>query len=90
MKILHVSHQYFPSIGGNQYHNQLMSEKLAELNEEAHVFTSHTLHMEEFSSPNPTLRNLPLKEIINGVRVRRFRINYKLLSLAHQKKTPVQ
>ncbi len=73
VKILHVSHLYYPSVGGNQYHNQLMSEKLAEMGEEVHVFTSLATDMQHFSSFDPSLQNLPEQETKNGVHVRRFK-----------------
>jgi glycosyltransferase involved in cell wall biosynthesis len=90
MKILHVSHLYHPSVGGNQYHNQLMSEKLAELGEEVHVFTSLALHMGHFTAPDASLKGLPKNEVINGVRVHRFEIDYQFMDVALQRKPKVR
>jgi glycosyltransferase involved in cell wall biosynthesis len=85
MKILHVSHLYSPSIGGNQYHNQMMSEKLAQLGHEVHVFTSHALHINHFKVPDASLDALPEREMINGVHVHRFKIDYQFMDLAMQR-----
>jgi glycosyltransferase involved in cell wall biosynthesis len=85
MKILHVSPLYYPSIGGNQYHVQLMAEKLAQLGNEVHVFTSRALHPRHFRTPDTNINDLPLEEVINGVHVRRFRINYRFMDLVLQR-----
>lgn len=90
MKILHVSHLYFPSIGGNQYHNQVMSEKLADQGEEVHVFTAHAITMDHFESYNPVLKKLSFEEVVNGVHVHRFKINYWFRDLVFQKKMKVR
>jgi len=85
MKILHVSHLYHPSVGGNQIHNQMISEKLAEFGEDVHVFTSHALDMQDFRSLQQDMSDIPLKEQVNGVSVQRFKINYKFISLVFQR-----
>jgi glycosyltransferase involved in cell wall biosynthesis len=90
MKILHVSHLYYPSIGGNQLHNQLMSEKLAQLNEDVTVFTAHAFKVEHFFQPDKALSQLPYEEMVNGVRVQRFDINYGLMSVLLQKKFKIR
>lgn len=90
MKILHVSPLYYPSIGGNQYHVQLMSEKLAWLGNEVHVFTSRAVHPRYFRTPDTNINDLPLEEVINGVHVRRFRINYRLLDFTWQRNIKVR
>jgi len=90
MKILHVSHLYYPSVGGNQYHNQLMSEKLAQLGEEVHVFTSSALHLQHFQLPDSSLQTIPQEEIVNGVHVHRFKINYRFMDFALQRKIKIR
>lgn len=84
MKILHVSHLYYPSIGGNQIHNRELSQKLAELNEQVTVFTSNLLYFPQSHQLNTGV-NMPANENINGVDVRRFSINYKIYDLIFNK-----
>ncbi len=69
MKILHVCPLYYPSIGGNQFHMQTLSEALAVSGHDVHVFTSRSLFHNQFSS------ELSDHEVINGVKVRRFKPN---------------
>ena len=90
MKILHVSPLYSPSIGGNQLHIQLMSEKLAQLGEQVHVFTSYAIYTSHFRAPDGSLNNLPFKEIINGVPVERFKINYRFINFVLQRKSKMR
>jgi len=78
MKILHVSSMYFPAIGGSQKHSQDLSEELVRLGEEVHVFTTEALNVTNLGSVFPGNKQLPSYEIINGVHVRRFKINYFL------------
>ena len=85
MKILHVSPLYYPSVGGNQYHVQLLSEKLARLGNEVHVFTSRAVHPRYFRIPVAGTNDLPLEEVVNGVLVHRFGIHYGFLDLAWQR-----
>jgi len=85
MKILHVSPLYHPSIGGNQYHNQLISEKLAQLGEEVYVFTSRAIHLRHFRVPDASLKDLPQEEVINGVHVQRFKINDRFMDFVLQR-----
>ncbi len=85
MKILHVCQLYYPSQGGNQVHLQLLSEKLAALGEEVHVFTVNAVEPTQFSHADPSFKPLPSEEKINGVFVRRFAINYNLKSFLFEK-----
>ena len=78
MKILHVCQLYYPSLGGNQIHIQLLSEKLVQLNNEVHVFTANALVPSQFTQEDHSFKPLPKEETINGVHVRRFDINYRL------------
>ncbi len=75
MKILHLSHLYHPSIGGNQLHTQLMSEQLAAFGDQVHVFTSNAFDIPDFDHPK-NAGKLPDHEVINGVNVHRFKINH--------------
>lgn len=70
MKILHVTQNYFPSIGGTQYLMQNLSEHLnKEYNDEVEVFTTNSL----FGPNSNKFEKIGLaEEIINGVRVKRF------------------
>src|SRR3989338_7126515 len=78
MKILHVCQLYHPSLGGNQVHIQLLSEKLAQLNNEVHIFTANALTPGQFAQKDNAFKPLPRQEKINGVFVRRFEIDYRL------------
>src|SRR6185295_9597698 len=85
MKILHVCPLYYPSLGGNQVHVQTISEKLAALGEEVHVFTAKVMERYQFEAPDPAAAPLKSYEVINGVHVHRFPINYFLFSLLGKK-----
>ena len=66
MRILHVSHQYAPAIGGAERYIVDLSEALVGRGHQVDVFTSRALDYR-------TWRNvLPASETINGVHVRRF------------------
>jgi len=80
MKILHVGSLYYPSLGGNQQHLQALSEKLLKLKEDVTVFTSNALSPHQFISRDPHFTYLPEEELINGVRVRRFKVHYAFRS----------
>lgn len=60
MKILQVCPRYYPSIGGVEEHVRNISERLAEKFDVSVFTTDHS-------------GELPTKEIINGVKVRRFK-----------------
>lgn len=66
MRVLHVSHQYPPAIGGSERYIADLSEELVRRGHEVDVFTSR-------SRDYHTWKNvLPKEETINGVKVRRF------------------
>jgi len=77
MKILVASHLYCPSFGGNQILTQELAEKFAELNEETHVFTANAMQSSHFHSHSSDQGLLLDEEIINGVNVRRFKIQHR-------------
>lgn len=66
MRVLHVSHQYAPAIGGAERYLVDLSEELARRGHQIDVFTSRALDYMSWRS------ELPKSETINGVRVRRF------------------
>lgn len=67
MRVLHVTHQYHPAIGGAERYITDVSEALAQRGHAVDVYTSQ-------SSDYHTWRNeLPPFEQINGVNVHRFR-----------------
>jgi len=71
MKILIVSHNYFPAIGGAEKKLKEISERLVKSGEEVTVFSSNAQTTEAYIHPEIPL--LPANsELINGVRVRRF------------------
>jgi glycosyltransferase involved in cell wall biosynthesis len=66
MRLLHVTHQYRPAVGGAEQHITSLSEEMARRGHDVTVFTSR-------SRDYLTWRNeLPLFECLNGVRVHRF------------------
>jgi glycosyltransferase involved in cell wall biosynthesis len=66
LRVLHVSHQYRPAIGGAEQHITDLSEELARRGHRVDVFTSRSLDYR-------TWRNdLPAYEELDGVRVHRF------------------
>lgn len=70
MKILHVTQNYYPSVGGTQHTMKKVSEYFTQvMHDEVTVFTSNSLY-----SPNrPAFKAItPAEEIINGVKVKRF------------------
>jgi glycosyltransferase involved in cell wall biosynthesis len=67
MRILHVTHQYAPAVGGAEQYIQTLSEELASRGHQVDVYTSR-------SRDYMTWRNeLPPRAQINGVEVYRFR-----------------
>jgi len=71
MKILIVSHNYFPAIGGAEKKIKEISERLVKSGEEVTVFSSNAQTTEAYIHSEIPL--LPANsELINGVRVRRF------------------
>ena len=66
MRVLHVSHQYAPAIGGSERYIIDLSEEMVRRGHEVDVFTSR-------ATDGSTWKNvLPVREKINGVTVRRF------------------
>lgn len=72
MRILHVSHLYYPSIGGNQTQNQGLSETLAACGEEVTVFTANALLPKQLTQCDRDFVPLPETELIKDVTVKRF------------------
>ena len=66
MRVLHVSHQYTPAIGGAERYLADLSEELVRRGHEIDVFTSRATDYHTWKSA------LPARETINGVPVRRF------------------
>lgn len=66
MRILHVSHQYAPAIGGAERYIVDLSEALVRRGHQVDVFTSRALDYRTWHN------ELPVRETINGVNVRRF------------------
>jgi glycosyltransferase involved in cell wall biosynthesis len=74
MKILHVVHGYYPSIGGAQWLAKSLAEQLvSRYGDDVNVFTTVAYNMEHFwRSDEPAMP--PGTEKINGVTVRRFAV----------------
>lgn len=67
MRLLHISHQYAPAIGGAERYITDLSEEMARRGHEVDLFTSRSVDY-------MTWKNiLPARETINGVHVRRFK-----------------
>jgi radical SAM protein with 4Fe4S-binding SPASM domain len=73
MKILIVSHNYFPAIGGAEKKIKEISERLVKSGEEVTVFSSNAQTIEAYVDPKITVL-LPNSKLINDVRVRRFSV----------------
>ncbi len=75
MKILHVVHNYAPSIGGSQWFVKNLSEQLAaQFGDDVTVFTTNAPDTAAFAGRGGKLLP-PGTEVINGVTVRRFAID---------------
>ena len=72
MRLLHVSHLYYPSVGGNQAQNQGLSETLAAWGETVTVFTTNALAYGQLTRFDRNSTPLPKTETIHSVAVRRF------------------
>lgn len=71
MRILFVTHAYYPSRGGVQWLIQSLAERLAAWGDDVTVWTTDAYSCELFI--NPRQPRLPAGEItLNGVRLRRF------------------
>ncbi|MBU1627733.1 glycosyltransferase family 4 protein [bacterium] len=75
MNILHVVQRYYPSLGGSEKLFQVLSEKFAAEGHKVTVFTTNALLIYAFWNRNRPEYNVP-HEIVNGVEVFRFKINY--------------
>lgn len=71
MRILHVSPMYFPSLGGAEAHLQQVSERLAARGHEVTVLAANVDNLWDLWPSRPG--KLPKVEVINGVRVVRYR-----------------
>lgn len=67
MKLLHVTHQYRPAVGGAEEYIATVSEELAKRGHQVCVYTANSTDYESWTG------NLPAAETIAGVQVRRFR-----------------
>jgi len=67
MRLLHVSHQYYPAIGGAERYITDLSEELARRGHVTDVYTSRSLDYHTWENC------LPEFDVVNGVRVHRFR-----------------
>jgi 1,2-diacylglycerol 3-alpha-glucosyltransferase len=61
MKIIHACNRYYPYFGGGEFHVQNLSERMVKLGHEVCVYTT-----------DPT-QQLPKSEILNGVKINRFK-----------------
>ena len=66
MRVLHVSHQYLPAVGGSERYIADISEELVSRGHQIDVFTSRAHDGHTWKS------TLPPRTTINGVNVRRF------------------
>jgi len=83
MKILIVSHNYFPAIGGAENKIKEISERLVKSKEEVTVFSSNAHTTEAYIRPEIPL--LPANsESINGVKVRRFPVYRRMRPLLNR------
>jgi glycosyltransferase involved in cell wall biosynthesis len=84
MKILHVSQGYPPAIGGTEKLIQRLSEELVrQFDDQVTVFTTNCFNAQAFYSP--WLPRMPEGwEEIDGVKVRRFRVQSRISSLLRQ------
>jgi glycosyltransferase involved in cell wall biosynthesis len=66
MRILHVTHQYAPAIGGGEQYIKQLSEELAHRGHAVTVFTSRSTDYRTWANV------LPAQDELNGVAIRRF------------------
>jgi len=82
MRILHVTHQYLPAIGGSERYITDISEELVQRGHTVDVFTSQAINYQTWQNV------LPRHEVIGGVTVHRFHsfqrrtLTWKLLRFA--------
>lgn len=60
-----------------------ISEEIARLGEDVHVFTSNASREDLVNKYDETIPKLPSRENINGINIRRFKINYGINSWIH-------
>jgi glycosyltransferase involved in cell wall biosynthesis len=70
MRVLHVTHQYYPAIGGSERYITDLSEGLARNGHAVDVYTTRSLDYHTWANALPPTRKSA--EAINGVRVWRF------------------
>lgn len=75
MRILYVCQSYYPCRGGNENHLQALAEKFSDLGHEVSVFTTRASKNEDFYHPTRDTE-IPYRETIGGVQVRRFDVKY--------------
>lgn len=66
MRILHVTHQYYPAVGGAEQHITYQSEALAQRGHDVDVYTTRSTNYRTWRG------TLPRFERVNGVNVYRF------------------
>jgi glycosyltransferase involved in cell wall biosynthesis len=66
MRVLHVTHQYAPAIGGSERYITDLSEELVRRGHQIDVYTSRATDYHTWKSV------LPRRAVINGVNIRRF------------------
>lgn len=96
MRILFISHAYYPSRGGVQWLVQSLAERLTAAGDDVTVWTTDAYSCELFI--NPRQPRLPVGEVVlNGVRVRRFpvfngwtQLRLNVARLAHKLRLPGQ
>lgn len=85
MKILFITHLYFPAVGGAERVFQRIAEGLAVRGHDVTVLTSDALSTEQFFSPIET--GIPLRETLNDVHIIRESLRspgYRALKFAHK------
>jgi glycogen(starch) synthase len=82
LKILFITHLYFPAVGGAERVFQRIAEGLAARGHDVTVLTSNALSTEQFFTRS--VNAIPLRENLNGVKIMRESIRslpYRLLKL---------
>jgi glycosyltransferase involved in cell wall biosynthesis len=70
MRVLHITHQYHPAIGGSERYITDLSERLAQNGHTVDVYTTRSLDYHTWANTLPASGESG--ELINGVRVHRF------------------
>jgi glycosyltransferase involved in cell wall biosynthesis len=83
MKVLHVSPMYAPALGGAELHLKAISEGLVQRGHEVTVLVSNAGCVWDLWPPR--FGGLPVKEVLNGVKVIRIPPNGGLLGKAFEK-----